>query len=207
MLGRRLSPVGLEPRTFLLIQSLDDTLLVLVSLYFAARCYPRSLAGIGFRGVRGGWWVLGLLAGIGAVAGAWAVDGALRAAGWPPADHPVEGLLDRARGPGDLALLLVGVTVPVPIGEEVFFRGFLYTLLRARWGAPWAIALSSLLFALVHGVHDPTPPSWLPVLPVGLALAVLAERSRSLLPPILAHGVVNLVAILGTVGLGWRSNI
>jgi len=201
-MGRRLSPVGLEPGTFLLVQALDDALLVLVSLYVAARCYPRSLVGIGLRWVRGRWWALGLLAGLGAVAGAWAVDGALRAAGWPPADHPVEGLLDRVRGPADLALLLVGVTVPVPIGEEVFFRGFLYTLLRARWGAPWAIALSSLLFALVHGVHAPTLPSWLPVLPVGLVLAVLAERSRSLLPPILAHGVVNLVAILGTYSEG-----
>ncbi len=200
--GERLARVGLEPRTFLLVQSVDDALLVLVSLFFAARCYPGSLAGIGLRSVRGRWWGLGLGGGLVALAAAWAVDVGLEALGWPPASHPVERLLTGTERPAGLALILVGVTVSVPIGEELFFRGFLYTLLRDRWGAPWAIGLSSLLFALVHGVHGLTLPAWLPILPVGLVLAGLAEKSRSLLPPILAHGVLNLLAVLGTGGPG-----
>lgn len=196
LVGPRVSRVGFQPGTFLLLQSLDDALLVVVSVLFAVRAYPRSLAGIGVRPVQARWWALGALGGLVALGVAWGVDEGLRAAGWPEATHPVEDLLGRVRGPGDLTLLLVAVTVPVPIGEELFFRGFLYTLLRDRWGAPWAIGLSSLLFAVVHGVHSLALSVWLPILPVGLVLAGLAERSRSLLPPILAHAVVNLLALL-----------
>lgn len=196
LLGQRVSRVGLKPGSFLLLQSLDDALLVLISVVFAVRAYPRSLAGIGFRPVQARWWGLGVLGGLVALGAAWGVDEGLQAVGWPQAAHPVEDLLAGVRGLGDMALLLVGVTVPVPIGEEIFFRGFLYTLLRDRWGAPWAIGLSSLLFALAHGVHSLELSAWLPILPVGLVLAALAEQSRSLLPPILAHAIVNLLAVL-----------
>lgn len=35
--------------------------------------------------------------------------------------------------------------------EEIYFRGFVQTSLRARWGAGWAIATTSIIFAAMHG--------------------------------------------------------
>jgi membrane protease YdiL (CAAX protease family) len=90
-------------------------------------------------------------------------------------------------------LVLLVVTLLVPVAEEAFFRGFAYRLLRARWGALAALAITSVGFALVHGLD---PGAWLPVLPIGMILGGLAERSRSLLPPVVAHGVVNGLAIV-----------
>jgi hypothetical protein len=107
----------------------------------------------------------------------------------------VESVLAFAEGPWDVLLILLAVTVPVPVAEEVFFRGFAYRLLRAKLGVGAAVVVSSLGFALVHGVE---PSTWVPVLPVGLVLAVLAERSGSLWPAVVAHAVVNALAVLGS---------
>jgi membrane protease YdiL (CAAX protease family) len=85
------------------------------------------------------------------------------------------------------------VTVPVALGEETFFRGYAYRLLRARFGVAAGIATSALLFALVHGLQ---PGAWLPILPVGIVLALLVERSRSLAPAMVAHAMVNALAVL-----------
>jgi membrane protease YdiL (CAAX protease family) len=111
----------------------------------------------------------------------------------PIPTHPVESLLERATDLPDLLLILVAVTVPVAIGEETFFRGYAYRLLRARFGVAAGIATSALLFALVHGLE---PGAWLPVLPIGVVLALLVERSGSLWPAVTAHGVVNALAVL-----------
>jgi membrane protease YdiL (CAAX protease family) len=82
----------------------------------------------------------------------------------------------------------------VPIGEEVFFRGFIFSTLR-RWGWAWAVTLSSLLFAAVHlqVVH------FLPILLLGVVLAVLYQRTGSLVASIAVHGVNNLIAALASL--------
>lgn len=37
------------------------------------------------------------------------------------------------------------------ICEEIYFRGFIQTSLRARWGAGWALVITSIIFAAMHG--------------------------------------------------------
>src|SRR5262249_30717253 len=116
----------------------------------------------------------------------------------PP--HPIGTVLERASTPIDVVLVLVAATVPVAIGEELFFRGFAYRLLRARLGVVLAIAGSSILFAPAHGLDV---GEWLPILPLGIVFALLAELSGSLVPPMIGHVAVNAVAILA--GLAGRS--
>jgi membrane protease YdiL (CAAX protease family) len=170
----------------------DDGLLAGVTLLFARLRYPGSWAALGFRLPRPRWWVLGAAAGLGAAVLAWATSEVVER--WMPIPtHPVESLLERATDLPDLLLILVAVTVPVAIGEETFFRGYAYRLLRARFGVVAGIATSALLFALVHGLE---PGAWLPVLPIGVVLALLVERSGSLWPAVTAHGVVNALAVL-----------
>ena len=98
----------------------------------------------------------------------------------------------------EFAWILFLVCVLVPIGEEIFFRGFIYGTLR-RWGLATAVVLSALFFSAVHQqiVHS------LPIFVLGVVLAVVYERTRSLLPSMVIHAVNNVVAIL-SVFYGWN---
>ena len=102
--------------------------------------------------------------------------------------------------PTDLQVLptvLLGIVVVVgaPIGEELFFRGFLYRGLRARRGFWVSAVLSSAAFGLVHYVDG----SWffVPIMfIVGMCFAYLYEREGRILVPIVAHAAFNLIGIL-----------
>lgn len=89
-------------------------------------------------------------------------------------------------------LLLVTVGVAVPIAEEIFFRGVVYRWLRDKWGAlPGAIG-SGVIFGLAHL----EPASVVFTVLLGVVLAVVYERSRSLWPPILIHMFNNLFGVV-----------
>ncbi len=181
-----------DPWMFFSMQLLDDGILMGVALLFGRIRFPGSWAALGFRSVPPRWWAIGVGAGVGAAALAWAAGAVVER--WVPVPpHPVESVLERATTLPELLVVLLGVTVPVALGEETFFRGYAYRLLRARFGVAAGIASSALLFALVHGLE---PGAWLPILPVGIVLALLVERSRSLAPAMVAHAMVNALAVL-----------
>ena len=76
--------------------------------------------------------------------------------------------------------------------EEIAFRGFILTGLRQRFNAWTAILISSLLFALYHmNVFQA-----LPAFVLGVVLAILAVRSKSILPSMLLH-FLNNAAVIG----------
>jgi len=71
-------------------------------------------------------------------------------------------------------ILFAGVIAP--IGEEFLFRGFLYPLLRNKWGILPGVFISALIFAIAHlniliGIN---------AFLLGIVLAILFEYSRSL---------------------------
>jgi hypothetical protein len=109
-------------------------------------------------------------------------------------ENPQVGALTGGRtlSGGEIVALLLLVAVVVPFAEELFFRGMLYPLLRARMAAPAAIGLNALLFAVAHVV-----PLLMPgLIVVGLFLAYLRERSGSIWPCVLLHGLQNATALL-----------
>lgn len=86
-----------------------------------------------------------------------------------------------------ISLLLVSFAVPV--GEEVFFRGFIYRWSRNRMSLWPAAILSALVFSIYHlnliqGVS---------VFFLGLGCAWVYEKSKSLWPAIAMHMVGNLI--------------
>jgi membrane protease YdiL (CAAX protease family) len=93
-----------------------------------------------------------------------------------------------------LTVILIAV-VAAPLTEELIFRGCLYGILRQIGGKFVAIAVSSLLFALIHG-HAPSLAG-LMILSVGLSL--LYEKTGSLWAPILLHAAFNGLSIYGTL--------
>ncbi len=79
-----------------------------------------------------------------------------------------------------------------PFAEELLFRGWMYTSLRARFSLPVAVVVTSVLFALAH--WESTHLYALAVLPVGLALAAIRERTGSIAASITFHALYNGVA-------------
>jgi membrane protease YdiL (CAAX protease family) len=99
------------------------------------------------------------------------------------------------RGPS-LVFLAPVVILVAPIGEETFFRGFLYKGLRNRLSAWPAAMVSGLIFAAVHFAG----PGFLVLIPglfvVGIGLALVYEKRQSLLASAAAHATFNLVGYL-----------
>lgn len=89
------------------------------------------------------------------------------------------------------AAALLAVVI-APVVEETFFRGMLYTALRSRIGV-WASAVASATF--FAAIHPTLPAGFLPILALGVVLAVLRERTGSLIPSMVCHGLNNAVAL------------
>jgi CAAX protease family protein len=192
----------------------QNTMFVAVSLYVALIRFrlPAATLGIRFDG-------LGRGIAVGALAGAFAlplgiageavairvfslIEGPARAAARVAAEHaddPIQPILTALGGATlPMAWVLVLLAVVVPIGEEIFFRGFVYSGFRERWGVGVATIASALFFAFVHiqAVHG------FPIFLLGVLFAVLFQRTGSLVPGVIAHGVNNIIAVLATLN-GW----
>lgn len=100
-----------------------------------------------------------------------------------------------------LAAALLLVCVVAPICEELFFRGFLFGALRRR-GLPVALAVSGLAFGIAHGASSPAG-FLVPLAALGVILALLYERTRSLYPSIALHALNNSIAFGVGDGRGW----
>src|SRR6266496_355588 len=94
---------------------------------------------------------------------------------------------------------LFSAVVIAPFCEEVFFRGFVFPGLRRGMPLGWAIVLSSLLFAVAHA----DPGSFAVLFIIGLALAIVGGRTRSIWPSILLHMLNNGIAALAIVLTMW----
>ena len=80
----------------------------------------------------------------------------------------------------------------VPVIEEIIFRGLIHGLMRKRYGVKKAVVFSSLFFGLMHGFGVVT----IFAVFAGIGLALLYEKTGSLAPGMIAHGVGNLISVL-----------
>ena len=93
-----------------------------------------------------------------------------------------------------LTVVLVAV-VAAPLTEELVFRGCLYGVIRQAAGRHAAIAVSAVLFALIHA-HAPSIPG---LILLAVALALLYEATGSLWAPVALHAAFNAFSIYGTL--------
>jgi membrane protease YdiL (CAAX protease family) len=108
----------------------------------------------------------------------------------------VRRIFDNAHG-FELALLVLGVVVIAPIGEELLFRGALLRGLQRRMPVAPAIFVSALVFALVHVVLDLGTAFGIPaLLLMGLVSAWRAAETQTLSQSIYLHAGFNLVVVL-----------
>ncbi|HEY2030624.1 MAG TPA: CPBP family intramembrane glutamic endopeptidase [Myxococcales bacterium] len=86
--------------------------------------------------------------------------------------------------------MVVTVIIAAPLGEEVFFRGFLLPSLRKSFGLYAAVIVSGALFSIIHLEWA----GFLGLMEIGMLLAVLRIWSGSLWAAILGHAVNNAIA-------------
>jgi hypothetical protein len=92
------------------------------------------------------------------------------------------------------ALELVSSALFTPILEELVFRGIIFTRLRRELPKYTAIALSALIFAMVHW----NLVQFIYALILGFVLALLMERADHLYAAVLGHITANLIAVVRT---------
>lgn len=103
-----------------------------------------------------------------------------------------------ATTPLGLALAVVVVGLLAPVGEELFFRGYMLTRLRAVWSPGPAILVSAIAFGIIHGewVHG------LLAAGIGVYLGLVSERTGSVVPAMICHAVNNTASVLLSAWLG-----
>ncbi|WP_042351321.1 CPBP family intramembrane glutamic endopeptidase [Bacillus massiliigorillae] len=94
-----------------------------------------------------------------------------------------------------VSIAFISAAVISPIYEEIFYRGFVYRWLRTRIGFVGAILLSSLIFTIIHiPTYNAMPVNFLS----GIIFALAYERTNSIWPSVIIHGVTNGIMVLLT---------
>lgn len=94
---------------------------------------------------------------------------------------------------GVLIQIIIG-SIEAPLVEELFFRGFSYTVFRKRFGITYGIFLSSLIYVLWHYLKVVQAPILsVPIFLGAVIKCMIYEKSRSLVPPIIVHSMSNSV--------------
>ncbi|CAH1225571.1 type II CAAX endopeptidase family protein [Paenibacillus sp. JJ-223] len=90
---------------------------------------------------------------------------------------------------------IVSAGIVSPYYEEIFYRGFIYRWLRTRVSMRWAIVISSLIFTFAHfPTVNAMPVNFIS----GVVFAWTYERTGSVVPAMIVHGVFNTIAVLLT---------
>lgn len=90
-------------------------------------------------------------------------------------------------------VILLSSCVIAPVFEELLFRGLILQTLK-RYGNVFAILVTSLLFALLHG----NLPQAVPVFALSIVISYVVLKTGSILPGIAMHFLNNAFAVIET---------
>jgi membrane protease YdiL (CAAX protease family) len=102
-----------------------------------------------------------------------------------------------------VAGLAIFAVVIAPIVEEVFFRGFVFTAMRAKLNVWIAAIVSGAMFGVVHAFGSP----WqflVPLSVLGTVLCIVYWKTGSLYPCIALHAINNSVALSTALDWTWQ---
>lgn len=101
-------------------------------------------------------------------------------------------LLTQLKNPFVLILLITQIIISGPIAEELFFRGFIFRLLRSKQNFWIASIISSAIFALLHQ----NAYNFIPLLLLSIYLSYIYEKTDSISYPILLHALHNFLNVI-----------
>ncbi|WP_142829728.1 CPBP family intramembrane glutamic endopeptidase [Planococcus soli] len=95
----------------------------------------------------------------------------------------------------NFAIGFVSAVIISPIYEEIFYRGFLYRFFSSRYGVLSGMLISSLIFTVVHiPTFNTLPVNFVS----GLIFSWVYQKTGSIIPSILIHGIFNGIAVILT---------
>jgi len=89
--------------------------------------------------------------------------------------------------------VILSIMVAAPVGEEMLFRGAMFSLLKKTGGKIPAILITAFLFGISHMF---VPRSAILILVVGVVFAILVEFTKSTYTSISAHAFFNAFPIV-----------
>lgn len=87
----------------------------------------------------------------------------------------------------ELQVLSLFAVLIAPLQEELIFRGLVQTTLHRMFSATQSVLLTGLVFLSLHGSYFGNIKALSQVFLLGLCFGVWRERTRSLLPGVVAH--------------------
>lgn len=110
---------------------------------------------------------------------------------YEPPTHPLVTVFleEETRAPWVVGFSLFLAAMIGPCLEEVFFRGFCYPIFKRFWGTGMGMVASSVLFALIHENIF----AFFPIFILGMGLAFLYEKRRSIVGPMVLHMTHNTI--------------
>jgi membrane protease YdiL (CAAX protease family) len=99
-------------------------------------------------------------------------------------------------GSNELLVLTTFAILVAPVLEEVIFRGFVQSTFHKISPPARSVIFTCLVFLLLHGSYFDNIKALAHVLTLGLCFGIWRERTRSLVPGMVAHGINNGLASL-----------
>jgi membrane protease YdiL (CAAX protease family) len=180
-----------SPTAFVIAQIADAFLLVSIPLFFIYRVYsyPPRYFGLSAPGaIRD--LLIGFAAGIALAIVAFAYGEVVKWFGYFQRDPYIESF-SNSPSPAMSAAVIFAVVALLPVAEEIFFRGFIFCVIRTHTSTSAAATISAALFGLAHL----NAAAFAFYVLFGVVLALLLNRSASLLPAIAAHVTFNAIAL------------
>ncbi len=115
----------------------------------------------------------------------------LNAMGYKFPAQPVFDMFLEEKRSNVILFLTIFVSILGPIIEEIFFRGFLYSAVRKRFGVLSGVLLSAALFSILHT----NIAGFAPIMILGILMAFLYETTGSLVAPMAVHIIHNSIIV------------
>jgi membrane protease YdiL (CAAX protease family) len=184
-----------NPCIFLLNTFIQALVLMLLPIYVAGKYYDAEFEDLGItvqhfiRNV-----IIGVIAGLFFVAVVSAIEAAITSILGKSHDQLFVRLLMKSKDTDTLVFIILAFSAVflAPISEKVFNRGFAYAIIKKRYGKIASLILSSIFFVALH--FDIWNALYLFIVSIGLTL--LFERTKSLVPGITAHALINLSTVI-----------
>src|SRR5215210_5257504 len=93
-----------------------------------------------------------------------------------------------------------------PLAEELFFRGFVFGVLREKIGVAFGAIATGVVFGLVHVAGSPIETVGVLII-LGVLLCVLYQQTGSLLPCIALHAINNAISFAATKSVPWPAAV
>jgi membrane protease YdiL (CAAX protease family) len=159
----------------------------------ARRSGVRFSEAVGLRGFRAGQTAgLSALVVVGGLVGTGVYSAIAGALGVAVQGNTADLVAGFGTGPAEMAIVFVLVGIVAPVVEEITFRGIVFPSLKAAWGTVPALLVSGGIFGVVHL----QPTIAVPLALIGVALAAVFMRTRSLWSAIIAHCAFNTVSLV-----------